>query len=213
MKGASPGLDDGQVLEALRYMMIGRAMDERCWSMQRQGKLGTFAPIIGQEAAIMGSSMALGSGARLAGAPVSRAAGPASSWSSRVSELSFIGKAIPPGGELPAGVKVMPYQVSLAAQLPHAVGLAWGMRLQEQPGVAIVYFRRRCVLGRRLPRVLQSGRCGVGAGDFLFAEQSMGHLDPTLQSVRHRRPRVARAGVRVSRGSRWTATTCWRCTR
>ena len=139
VKGASAGLDDEQVLEALRYMMIGRAMDERCWSMQRQGKLGTFAPIIGQEAAIMGSSMALDP-ARDWLVPQYREL-PAQLRHGHPGERIIIYRqGNPAGGELPAGVKVMPYQVSLAAQLPHAVGLAWGMRLQEQPGVAIVYF-------------------------------------------------------------------------
>ena len=139
VEGATAGLDDKQVLEALRYMMIGRAMDERCWSMQRQGKLGTFAPIIGQEAAIMGSSMALDP-ARDWLVPQYREL-PAQLRHGHPGERIVIYRqGHPAGGDIPAGVKVMPFQVSLAAQLPHAVGLAWGMKLQEQLGVAIVYF-------------------------------------------------------------------------
>ena len=139
VEGATPGLDNDQVLEALRFMMIGRAMDERCWSMQRQGKLGTFAPIIGQEAAIMGSSMALDP-SRDWLVPQYREL-PAQLRHGHPGERIIIYRqGHPAGGQVPAGVKVMPFQVSLAAQLPHAVGLAWGMKLQEQAGVAIVYF-------------------------------------------------------------------------
>jgi pyruvate dehydrogenase E1 component alpha subunit len=36
-------------------------------------------------------------------------------------------------------VLVLPNQVSLATQLQHAVGLAWGLRLQRKPGVVLAY--------------------------------------------------------------------------
>jgi pyruvate dehydrogenase E1 component alpha subunit len=38
------------------------------------------------------------------------------------------------------GVNVLPYQISLAAQIPHAVGLAWGLRHQGSDAVVMVYF-------------------------------------------------------------------------
>ena len=46
----------------------------------------------------------------------------------------------PAGNLMPEGVRVLPLQVALAAQLPHAVGLAWGLRLQGDDGVVLVYF-------------------------------------------------------------------------
>ena len=33
--------------------------DERCFSLQRQGRLGTFSPVNGEEAAVVGSAWAL----------------------------------------------------------------------------------------------------------------------------------------------------------
>ncbi len=139
LAGASPLLDDEQVLEALRYMMIGRAFDARCWSLQRQGRLGTFAPVTGQEAALMGSAMALD---------------PKRDWivpqyREFAAQLrhGVPGECVvlyrqghPQGGVIPPGVRVLPIQVSLAAQLPHAVGLAWGMKLRGEAGVAVAYF-------------------------------------------------------------------------
>ena len=139
LEGAQPGLNDDQVLEALRWMLISRAFDQKCWSMQRQGKLNTLAPVKGQEAALMGSSMALD---------------PARDWIvPQYRELpaqlrhGITGESIiiyrqghPDGAIVPPGVKVMPYQISLAAQIPHAVGIAWGLKLQEKPGVVVVYF-------------------------------------------------------------------------
>ena len=137
--GAEPWLDPDRALEGLRYMMLGRAFDTRCWSLQRQGKLGTFAPIHGQEAAIMGSAMALDP-ARDWMVPQYREL-PAMLRHGYPAELVVLYRqGHPHGGYVPEGVKVLQYQVSLAAQLPHAVGLAWGMKLKGQPGVVIVYF-------------------------------------------------------------------------
>jgi pyruvate dehydrogenase E1 component alpha subunit len=46
----------------------------------------------------------------------------------------------PEGNYMPEGVNVLPFQISLAAQIPHAVGLAWGLRHQGHDGVVIAYF-------------------------------------------------------------------------
>src|SRR5207244_7085093 len=40
---------------------------------------------------------------------------------------------------IPDGVHVLPTQVSIAAQLPHATGLAWGLRLRGQDSIVIAY--------------------------------------------------------------------------
>lgn len=46
----------------------------------------------------------------------------------------------PAGGAIPASVNMLPIQISIAAQLPHAVGLAWGLQLQRKDAVVLVYF-------------------------------------------------------------------------
>ena len=56
--GAEPAMDGATVVESLRYMVYGRAFDVKSFSLQRQGKLGTFAPLVGQEASIMGPAFA-----------------------------------------------------------------------------------------------------------------------------------------------------------
>jgi pyruvate dehydrogenase E1 component alpha subunit len=52
--------------------------------------------------------------------------------------LYFMGN--PKGNRAPDNVNLLPYQISLATQLPHAVGLAWGLRHQGLDGVVCVYF-------------------------------------------------------------------------
>ena len=52
-------LSDAARLDAYRTMVLVRALDERCLSLQRQGRIGFYAPHAGQEAALVGSALAL----------------------------------------------------------------------------------------------------------------------------------------------------------
>ena len=137
--GASAPLADEQAQEALRLMMVGRAFDTKCFSLQRQGKMGTFAPLHGQEASIVGSAMALNPATDWI-APQYREMPAALRHGLPLKNIILYRQGHPEGGVVPAGVKVMQFQISLAAQIPHAVGLAWGMQLQQHNGVAVAYF-------------------------------------------------------------------------
>ena len=53
-----PQLSDELLLKLYRTMLLGRRFDERMLILQRQGKIGTFAPLKGQEAQI-GAAAAL----------------------------------------------------------------------------------------------------------------------------------------------------------
>lgn len=58
---ASPGGELGPeaLLGAYRWMALSRSTDERCLTLQRQGRIGFYAPLLGQEAAQVGSALAL----------------------------------------------------------------------------------------------------------------------------------------------------------
>ena len=137
--GYEPALSDAELLGALRAMERSRAFDRRCFSLQRQGRLGTFSTVEGEEAAVIGSALALD---------------PATDWVvpqyRELPAMLHMGYSLtgflryfmgdPAGNAMPDGVNVLPFQISLAAQLPHAVGLAWGLRHQGSRGVVCAYF-------------------------------------------------------------------------
>jgi pyruvate dehydrogenase E1 component alpha subunit len=50
-----PDLSEEQLRHFHRIMLLSRRCDERLLSLQRQGRIGTFAPIKGQEAAQIGA--------------------------------------------------------------------------------------------------------------------------------------------------------------
>src|SRR5882672_9131561 len=58
MRGASP-MTSEQVVDGLRLMLLSRAVDDRLIKLQRMGRVGVYGPVHGQEAAVIGSAMAL----------------------------------------------------------------------------------------------------------------------------------------------------------
>src|SRR5213083_1185182 len=54
-----PNIPAAELKRMYRGMLLGRRLDERMLRLQRQGRIGTFAPIKGQEASQIGSVVAL----------------------------------------------------------------------------------------------------------------------------------------------------------
>ena len=133
-------LHNEDLVGILCEMIKARTASNRLWSLQRQGRIGTIAPIDGQEATTVGASWALD---------------PAHDWIiPQYREPMGLGRygpevlnrfaawAIghPAGGHIPEPIKVFPPQISLATQILHAVGLAWALKMQNKPGVVVVFF-------------------------------------------------------------------------
>ncbi len=121
-------------------MVTARIQAQRLWNLQRQGRVGTLAPIDGHEAAIVGAVHALDPDHDWV-IPQYREPLALRRYGPEVLDrflLYNIGH--PAGGHLPAPLRVLPNQISLATQLPHAVGLAKGLTLQHDSGVVLVFF-------------------------------------------------------------------------
>jgi pyruvate dehydrogenase E1 component alpha subunit len=137
--GYECSLGDEQLVGALRAMELSRAFDRRCTSLQRQGRLGTFSTVHGEEAAVIGSALALDP-ARDWVVPQYRELPAMLHMGYSLSRFLRYFMGDPAGNRMPEGVHLLPFQISLAAQLPHAVGLAWGLRHQGSDGVVCAYF-------------------------------------------------------------------------
>jgi pyruvate dehydrogenase E1 component alpha subunit len=137
--GHVPALDTETLLDAWRAMLRSRTCDEICFSLQRQGRLGTFSPVNGEEAAVVGSAWALDP-ARDWVVPQYRELPAMLRQGYRLTQALQYYSGNPAGAYMGPGVNVLPYQISLAAQIPHAVGLAWGLRHQGSDAVVCVYF-------------------------------------------------------------------------
>ena len=132
-------MPDELALEGLRVMLRGRRFDERCVSLQRQGRMVTLAPGIGQEAATVGAAMALDRRTDWFVPQYRELAGQL--WHGYPLTLAFLWHmGHPIGFRIPEGVNMLPFQAAVAGQLPQAVGLAWGLRLRSDPGVVLAVF-------------------------------------------------------------------------
>lgn len=119
--------------------MLARAFDTKCFNLQRQGRLGTFAPMVGQEASILGPAMALDPNRDWI-APQYRELPALLHHGLPLERIALYRRGHLLGANIPEGVNIIVHQISLAAQIPHAVGLGWGLKLQKKDGVVIVYF-------------------------------------------------------------------------
>lgn len=135
----SPPLSDEETLRGLRAILLGRRFDELCINLQRRGLMVTFAPGIGQEACTVGSVMALDSRRDWFVPQYREAAGQLLHGSPLVQNfLWHMGS--PLGFHIPEGLRMLPFQAGVAGQISHAVGLAWGSKLQGKTDVVVVHF-------------------------------------------------------------------------
>src|SRR5947207_3884599 len=106
-----------------RAMLLGRRLDERMVRLQRQGRIGTFAPIKGQEASQIGSVLTLRRSDWMVPSFRETAAMLWRGWPIEKLLKFFAGYL--EGSQPDEGQNDLPITIPVATQLPHAVGLAY----------------------------------------------------------------------------------------
>ena len=132
-----PELSDEQLVELMSRMVYVRILDQRSISLNRQGRLGFYAPTAGQEASQLASQYALEKedwilpGYRdvpqivMHGLPL---------WQAFLfSRGHFM------GNQIPEGVNVYPPQIIIGAQYVQAAGVALGLKKRGKQAVAVTY--------------------------------------------------------------------------
>jgi pyruvate dehydrogenase E1 component alpha subunit len=130
------GLDEAARL--YRAMVFMRTYDRRGVALQRQGRLATYAPFEGQEAAQIGSAAAL----RPDDWMVATYRDAAAMWMQGYPmELLLAGRTGHElGGSPPRSVNVMPPSITVGGHMVHAVGLAWAERYRASDRIALTLF-------------------------------------------------------------------------
>ena len=131
-------MDDDLASRLYRAMVFAHTYDRKSMALQMQGRLATYAPFRGQEAAQAGSAAALGVDDWMVGTYRDAAA----MWMQGYPmELLFAGRTGHElGGRVPEHVNVMPPSITVGGHMVHAVGLAWAERLQGSSRIALTYF-------------------------------------------------------------------------
>jgi pyruvate dehydrogenase E1 component alpha subunit len=136
--GEVEGLDERDLIELFRGMMLLRTYDERSVVYHRQGRIGTYAIFWNHEAMQAGGMYALerddwvfpsyreSAIGLLRGMPASTVL----SW----------WRGHPAGWWNPLDYNVASICVPIGTHVPHAAGLAWGKKLRGERACALVFF-------------------------------------------------------------------------
>ena len=118
-----------------RAMVFMRALDAKAIAMQRTGQIGTYASTLGKEAidagigAVLAPNDVLLPSYRESGILMLRGVSPHRT-------LLYWG-GDERGNVFPESPHDFPFNVPIASQMPHAVGIAYAMKLRREPRVAL----------------------------------------------------------------------------
>jgi pyruvate dehydrogenase E1 component alpha subunit len=136
--GLDPDIPPDDLRRMYRAMVLARRLDERMVRLQRQGRIGTFAPIKGQEAAQIGSIATLTSRDWMVPSFRETAAMLWRGWPIEKMLQFFAGSL--EGGQPGPGQRDLPITIPVATQLPHAVGIAYAAQYKDDDAVVMAYF-------------------------------------------------------------------------
>lgn len=136
--GEDPGLDSELYQQMYRNMVLSRALDRRMVALQRQGRIGTYAMLEGQEAVQIGSALAMEPNDFVF--PSYREHGVQITRGLPIEALLGYWKGLPNSrwdvDKYRSGIVTVP----IASQLPHAVGYSYVTKLRGEDTVTTVYF-------------------------------------------------------------------------
>ncbi|MGP4061805.1 pyruvate dehydrogenase (acetyl-transferring) E1 component subunit alpha [Halobacillus sp. H74] len=131
-------LDKEQLYQFYRAMLRARMMDKKCLNLQRQGRIGTYVQYEGQEAAQVGSALAVEDEDWMF--PTYRDHAATMTFGHSLKNLFLYWKGRLEGSIPPEGKNIFPPAVPIASQLLHATGTAWAEKKKKSDRVSIAYF-------------------------------------------------------------------------
>ena len=136
--GDDPRLDPDLYQQMYRDMVLTRELDRRMLALQRQGRIGTYAMLEGQEAVQIGSALALEPDDFVF--PSYREHGVQVTRGLPIEVLVAYWKGLPNARWDMEKYRTGIVTVPIASQLPHAVGYSYMTKLRGESTVTAVYF-------------------------------------------------------------------------
>ncbi len=133
-----PDIDDDELIEMYKQMRLARHFDQRAVSLQRQGRMGTYPPLSGQEGAQVGSAHALDDDDWLFPSYREHAAALVRGLSLERTLLYWMGHE--QGNAIPEEANIFTVAVPIATQVVHGTGAAWASKLKGEEKAFITYF-------------------------------------------------------------------------
>jgi pyruvate dehydrogenase E1 component alpha subunit len=120
------------------HMVLTRQFDERMFKLQRQGRLGTFARVAGQEGAQVGAAFALRPTDWLV--PAFRETGALLLRGISMTQLLQVWGGDERGGAFPRELRTLPISIPVGTHMLHATGIAWAMKTAGEDSAVLTVF-------------------------------------------------------------------------
>ena len=131
-------LTESDLADFLRDMVVLRRMDTEATALQRQGQLGLWAPLLGQEAAQIGSVRATRNTDYIF--PSYREHGLAWARGVKAEDLLSVWRGTQASGWDPHEVNIACQQIVIGSQALHAAGYGMGIKFDGGDEVSLAYF-------------------------------------------------------------------------
>jgi 2-oxoisovalerate dehydrogenase E1 component subunit alpha len=130
--------DTATLLSLYRGMVLTRAFDLKAVSLQRTGRLGTYAVSLGQEAVSVGIASAMREEDVVL--PSYRDNGTLLWRGTKMEEILLFWGGDERGNLSSGPAHDFPYCIPVGSQAPHAAGVAYAFKLRKEPRVAVCLF-------------------------------------------------------------------------
>lgn len=133
-----PPLSDIDIKRMYELLILSRVFDHRALNLQREGRLGTYASILGQEASQIGSAFALEKTDWVF--PSFREMGVYITIGYPIYMLFQYWSGDERGVKTPDDLNIFPVCVPVGTQIPHAVGSAMAVKYKGDRVAVVTYF-------------------------------------------------------------------------
>jgi pyruvate dehydrogenase E1 component alpha subunit len=133
-----PKLEASDLRRIYSLMVTTRAADLKALKLQRQGRMGTFAPSLGHEACQVGSAFALEKKDWVF--PYFRDLGTYLTLGLPLKNYFLYWMGNEEGMRIPPDLNIFTMSVPVGSQLPHAVGCAMAAKIKKEEAAVLAYF-------------------------------------------------------------------------
>ncbi|MGX6961581.1 pyruvate dehydrogenase (acetyl-transferring) E1 component subunit alpha [Vagococcus xieshaowenii] len=132
-----PDLSDEELVELMSRMVWARVLDQRSTALNRQGRLGFYAPTAGQEASQLGSHFALTKEDYLL--PGYRDVPQLIQHGLPLTQAFLWSRGHVDGSKYDKDLNALPPQIIIGAQYVQAAGVALGLKKRKKDAVVVTY--------------------------------------------------------------------------
>ena len=136
-KSWQPILADEEIIASYQDLLFARTADQMAISYQRQGRMYTYPPNLGQEAIHIAAGKVIRKEDWLV--PAFRELGAWLAKGVKLSELFLYFKGHEDGSKFVEANRVLPISVPISSQLLHASGLGYSMRYQKEDAAVFAF--------------------------------------------------------------------------